>query len=211
MILSGGRGHLRSIQSRDGGSTAQPGRATASQPPTFSLPQAAAGAHGSTALPDSWGPHLCCSCRHCSGPAFSVASGDHQAPETGRSPGPYACSLWVAGTVSPDTMHIRTRRQMAWSLGPPVSLWLLCGSGLLFMSWRRWRLTSQVLRFYHPFEHLLSVESSEWECSRSELALASHLGPILLSGQKGRLEVCMNWGFEGQVCAPPLKSHWPEA
>ncbi|XP_029412956.1 mitochondrial mRNA pseudouridine synthase RPUSD3 isoform X5 [Nannospalax galili] len=46
------------------------------------------GAHGSTALPSAWGPHLCCSCGHCPGPAFPVGSQEHQAAETGprRSP-----------------------------------------------------------------------------------------------------------------------------
>lgn len=68
--------------------------------------------------------------------------------------------------------------------------------------------------FFRAFVHHFFLVLSPVNGSAAEvgLALGSHLGlRLLLSGQKGRLEVCMSWGFEDQVCVPLLTSHWPEA
>ncbi|XP_010336119.1 mitochondrial mRNA pseudouridine synthase RPUSD3 isoform X4 [Saimiri boliviensis] len=50
---------------------------------TDSVLQSAAGAHGTTALPCAWGPHILCPCGHCPGPATSAAIGEHPAQNTG--------------------------------------------------------------------------------------------------------------------------------
>ncbi|XP_063486482.1 mitochondrial mRNA pseudouridine synthase RPUSD3 isoform X5 [Symphalangus syndactylus] len=41
---------------------------------TDSVLQSTTGAHGTTALPCAWGPHVLCPCGHCPGPAISAAS-----------------------------------------------------------------------------------------------------------------------------------------
>lgn len=82
-----------------------------------SVPQSATGAHGTGALPCSWGPHILCPRGHCPGPALSAASCQHQDPKTGTQtclPAAFRGGGEGGQHLQTRAMQLGTGRQASW-------------------------------------------------------------------------------------------------